>query len=262
MLVSPDRLGWTYGGSLAADSQCRRQLLRNIHTHSWAQTHTPHLHKHTYRHSFESVVPSSELSPLPAVRLSQSLLRTSIVGILEPPRFPIIPRGRGQVSRTKGWCAPANAHPQRGRMGRQIKAKAANTQRAQSFVQRTVRHGSLSSLTSLSLCLLPRAGLCQLVLCVLSGAGADSWPENPFQESQVEFCVKQRSIIWRPDWQRDRSLSLFLFCHCAKAERITFSSYWSDPNRTFVCGFTLRPCPCWKQVALPELILKSNKVVF
>ena len=48
MLVSPDRLGWTYGGSLAADSQCRCQLLRNIHTHSWAHTytHTPPTQTH------------------------------------------------------------------------------------------------------------------------------------------------------------------------------------------------------------------------
>lgn len=67
------------------------------------------------------------------------------------------------------------------------------------FVQRTVHHGLPPSLTSLCLYVLPRVGACQLISHVLSGARADSWPGNPFQESQVDFCVKQRSIIGRPD---------------------------------------------------------------
>lgn len=186
---------WKSGNRLAVLMPSSRK-----HLYTLMSTHT-HLHKHTYRHYFVSVVQSSEPCLLPAVRLSQNLLHTSIVGILEPPQFPIIPLCQGQASRTKAGprSALANAHPQSGRMGRQIKAKAASIQQAQSFVQRTVQHGSLPSLTSLSLCFLPRTGMFQLILCVLSGACADSWPGNPFQESQVEFCVKQRSIIWRPN---------------------------------------------------------------
>ncbi|KAK5895877.1 hypothetical protein CgunFtcFv8_009534 [Champsocephalus gunnari] len=47
------------------------------------------------------------------------------MGILEPPRFPIIPLGQGQASRMKAGplSVLANTHPQRGRMGRQIKEK-------------------------------------------------------------------------------------------------------------------------------------------
>ncbi len=61
MQVSPDRLGWTYGENLAADLQSRCQFFRNIHTHSWAHTHT-HLHKHTWAH----ITPSYLLSRAPS----------------------------------------------------------------------------------------------------------------------------------------------------------------------------------------------------
>lgn len=255
MLVSPDRLGWTYGGSLATDLQSWCQLLRNIHTHSWAHKHThTHLHKYTYRHSLVSVVQSSEPSLLPAVRLSQNLLHTSIVGILEPPQFPIIPLGQGQASRMEAGAlfVLANAHPQRGRMGREIKAKAASTQRAQSFVQRTVQHGSLPSLTSLSLCLLPRTGMCQLILCVLSGACADSWPGNPFQESQVEFCVKQRSITGRPDWHWD--------CLLLQSESLFLILVWSRLDFVVSYSGSVESRCCYYSFWFEWRILKSNKL--
>lgn len=120
-----------------------------------------------------SVVQSSELSQLPAVRLSQNLLHTSIVGILEPPWFPIIPLGQGQASRRQAGrlCVLANAHPPRGRMGRQKKRQK---KRAQSSVQRTIQHGSLPYL-HLCLSLLPRrvcvssSHVCRLVPVLTAG---------------------------------------------------------------------------------------------
>lgn len=128
MLVSPDRLRWTYGGSLAADSRSWCQLLRKTFIHTREHTHT-----HT-RPPSQTHIPSYLLSRvlsrplLPAVRLSQNLLHTSIVGILEPPLFPIIPlSAKGQASSAKAGPLGvfANSRPQRGRMGRQIKASNA-----------------------------------------------------------------------------------------------------------------------------------------
>lgn len=51
------------------------------------------------------------------------------MGILEPPWFPIIPLGQWQASSMKAGLLSVltNAHPPRGRMGWQIKAKAAST---------------------------------------------------------------------------------------------------------------------------------------
>lgn len=96
------------------------------HSYTHSLTHI-HLHAHTYQHI--SVVQSCEPSLLPAVWLSQNLFHTSIVGILEPPWFPIIPLGQWQGSRMKAGLLSvlANAHPPRGRKGWQIKAKVAST---------------------------------------------------------------------------------------------------------------------------------------
>lgn len=158
-----------------------------IHSHERTHTYT-----HTHQYSFVSVVQSSEPSLLPAVRLSQNLLCTSVVGILEPPRFPVIPLGQRQASRTEaGPLSQMPTHREGGWDGR-YKGDSG-------FVQRTVHRGLPPSLTSLCLYVLPRVGACQLISRVFSGARADSWPGNPFQESQVDFCVKQRSIIGRPD---------------------------------------------------------------
>lgn len=72
-------------------------------------------------------------------------------------------------------------------MGRQIKAKAAH-----SFVLKKCP-AWIASLPHIFVSV-SSAGMCQLVSGVLSCACADSWPGNPFQESQVEFCVKPRRI--------------------------------------------------------------------
>lgn len=96
------------------------------HSYSRSPTHI-HLHVRSYRHI--SVVQSCELSLIPAVPLSQNLFHMSIVGILEPPWFPIIPLGQWQASSMKAGplSVLTNAHPPGGRMGWQIKAKAAST---------------------------------------------------------------------------------------------------------------------------------------
>lgn len=118
MLVRPDRLGWTYGGSLATDSQSWCQLLRNVHTLSRAHTH---LHKHT---SVLLRISCPELWAIPTSCcpiISEPALyeRRGNSGTSSISRHPSRPKAGVQDG---GWTALANAHPQRGRMGRQIKA--------------------------------------------------------------------------------------------------------------------------------------------
>lgn len=154
--------------------------------HSLSYTHTP-----TYTHI--SVVQGCELFLLPAVWLFQNSFHASIVGILEPSWFPIIPFSQRQGSRIKAGplSVLANAHPPSGRKRWQIKAKVA----AQSLVQTTVQHGSLPYLTSLS----SASHGCVSAHCVSLGPSPSP-----------QFCVKQQRVNGRPDWQRNPLLSLLV----------------------------------------------------
>lgn len=223
MLVSPDRLGWTYGGSLATDSQSWCQLLWNIHRHTLS---------HTYTHiSALFRICCSELWAVPYFLLSDYLRTCSTRASWEfwkPPQFPVIPRAAVQ---SEGWTALlifANALPWRGRMRQQIKVQAASAHTASAKLCSKNSPAWIAFPPShhcLCVFCLAWVYVCQLSLCasVLSGACADSWPRNPFQESQVEFCVKQRSIIGKPDWQWDFLLSLFLLYKRVNAEPVAFS---------------------------------------
>lgn len=165
-----------------------------IHTHEHARTHTP---TQTHISADTSYLLSRPL--LPAVRLSQKPLRIRASWEFFGSSFDypssISAKGR-QASRTEAGPLLQKKRPpterERGRDGTADKGESGD-RRALSSTDR------FPSLTSLSPCLPPRSGTCRLFLCACCLLPADSWPGNPFQESQVEFCVKQRSIIWRPD---------------------------------------------------------------
>lgn len=134
------------------------------HTHARLHKHTPALPRISCPELYD--FPLSDYLRTRSERVSRGILKTSLLF------FSFL---------AKGWTALTNVRPQRGRIGWQMRVKVASTKLCS-------KHGSLPSLPHVCV---------RLVLCVLSGTRADSWPGNPFQESQVEFCVKQRSIIGR-----------------------------------------------------------------
>lgn len=224
MLVSPDRLGWTYGGSLAADSRSRCQLLRNVHTLSRTYTHA---HANTHQSCFVSVVQSSKPPWLPAVRLSQNPLRTSVVGILEPPCFfpsPLL---------AKGWTAVTNARPQRGRMGWQMRAKSGE-------------HKALFKEQTGMDCL-PPSHLCVCVFC-LARVRVSSFCMFclvPVLTAGLEILSKSHRLS--SEWNREVLLGgqpdnvtacclIFIIPVC-KCRAYGPFSYCSDPNWTCFCCF-------------------------
>lgn len=99
MLVSPDRLGWTYGGSLATHSQSWCQLLRNIHTH----THTP---------SYPSPLPAVWLSQKPAPHEHRGNFGSSSIS-----HHPSRAKGRRPGRRTNWDGSPCSQMPTHGEGG-------------------------------------------------------------------------------------------------------------------------------------------------
>lgn len=119
----------------------------------WQQTRGPDAsssemfiqsHTHTHTHTALLRISCPELRAIP----------TSCCPIISEPA-PYERRGNSGTSsdfptsrpakkanvQEEGWAAPANAHPRSGRMGRQIKARAAGAPRARRFVP--ARTGSL-----------------------------------------------------------------------------------------------------------------------
>lgn len=129
-------------------------------------------------------------------------MASAVVGILEPPLFPVVALGQRQASRTKRLDRSRKKRPPTEREdGTADKSDSGEHKRTSGhkalFKEQSGPDRLPPSLTSLCLHVGPRVGNASAHFAVLSGARADSWSGKAFQESQVEFCVKQRSVIER-----------------------------------------------------------------
>lgn len=209
MLVSPDRLKWTYGESLAADTQYWCQLLRNVHTQSQGWTHTtPTQHIASLLHM--------SCPELLAVMLSDYLRTCSVQALwafwnLLDFLASILAKGRHPVwTLDQSDKCKATEREGEGGMEGKITAKKllAHSERRALFKNRPPK-----------IALYPFVCVFCLKGCVLAHftcvVWCPFWPENPFWGSQVEFCVKDTRIVKKPGWQRYRSIAQSLLKDCA-----------------------------------------------
>lgn len=230
MLVSTDRLKWTYGESLAADTQYWCQLLRNVHTQSQGWTHTtPTQHIALLLH-----ISCPELL---AVMVSDYLRTCSVQALwafwnlLDFPASLLV-KGRHPVwTLDRSDKCKATERQGEGRMGGKITAKEllAHSEQRALFKNRPPQ-----------IALYPFVSVFCLKGCVSAHftcvAWCPFWPDNPFWGSQVDFCVKDKYCLEARLTTIPFDCSIVIKRPHTSSRTSCSLSYWSDSNWTcFYC---------------------------